>query len=315
MKLNFKIRNLTKDDIKQMSRARREQENENGNGATDVYIESYEKILKKLFEEKRIIATGAFKENQLVSIACFNLINYGSDKKIPYLCAVWTNPNYRGMGLASRVNKKLTEGMLEIRKQLQPRTLLTLEGNEAALHLYRKIGYEDVVGEMTFLGDVNSVNITNLGCSKCKNDTANKHIVYSLKGKPIMQISYSEEQFFSHPTNLDGKMNRIISIRDLSGDATQKTVNLFLQQFFSEHRFCKFNVQELAENEKRLYEIFGVENGDIESLLSSFTRMNFMGASNQTLKIKRSYGIMEKDLLRDFSKADKDDLVLLDPAK
>lgn len=315
MKLDFQIRNLTKDDIKQMSRARREQENENGNGATDVYIESYEKILKRLFEEKKIIATGAFKENQLVSIACFNLINYGSDKKIPYLCAVWTNPDYRGMGLASRVNKKLTESMLEIREQLKPQTLLTLEGNDAALHLYRKIGYEDVAGEMTFLGDVYSANIMNLECFKSKNNTVNKQIIYSLKGKPVMQISYSEEQFFSHPTNLDGKMNRIISIKDLMGNASQKTVNLFLQQFFSEHRFCKFNVQELAQNEKKLYEIFGVENGDIEGLLSGFTRMNFMGVSNQTLKIKRSYGIMEKDLLRDFSKADKNDVVLSDPAK
>lgn len=110
-------------------------------------------------------------------------------------------------------------------------------------------------------------------------------------------------------------MNRIISIKDLMGNASQKTVNLFLQQFFSEHRFCKFNVQELAQNEKKLYEIFGVENGDIEGLLSGFTRMNFMGVSNQTLKIKRSYGIMEKDLLQDFSKADKNDVVLSDPAK
>lgn len=315
MKSDFEIRNLTKEDIKQMSRARREQENENGNGATDVYIENYEKILKKLFEEKKIIATGAFKENQLVSIACFNLINYGRDKKIPYLCAVWTNPDYRGMGLASRVNKKLTESMLEIREQLQPRTLLTLEGNAAALHLYRKIGYKDVAGEMTFLGDAHSANILDLECSKGKNDTVIKHIVYNLKGLPVMQISYSEEQFFSHPTNLDGKMNRIISIKDLRENASQKTVNILLQQFFSEHRFCKFNVQELAENEKRLYEIFGVENGDIEGLLSGFTRMNFIGVSNQTIKIKRSYGIMEKDLLRDFSEAEQNDLMLLEPDK
>ena len=35
---DFQIRNLTKDDIKQMSRARKEQETENGNGATDVYL-------------------------------------------------------------------------------------------------------------------------------------------------------------------------------------------------------------------------------------------------------------------------------------
>ena len=43
---DFQIRNLTKDDIKQMSRARKEQETENGNGATDVYLENYEKIFE-----------------------------------------------------------------------------------------------------------------------------------------------------------------------------------------------------------------------------------------------------------------------------
>ena len=175
---DFQIRNLTKDDIKQMSRARKEQETENGNGATDVYLENYEKILEKLFDEKRLLATGAFRENQLVSLACFNLINYGSDKKIPYLCAVWTDPSFRGMGLASRVNETLTESMLKIRDQLQPRTLLTLEGTDAALHLYKKIGYVNVPGEMTFLGDVQNTNIEDIEKSESHESRANKHIIY-----------------------------------------------------------------------------------------------------------------------------------------
>lgn len=301
---DFQIRNLTKDDIKQMSRARKEQETENGNGATDVYLENYEKILEKLFDEKRLLATGAFRENQLVSLACFNLINYGSDKKIPYLCAVWTDPSFRGIGLASRVNETLTESMLKIRDQLQPRTLLTLEGTDAALHLYKKIGYVNVPGEMTFLGDVQNTNIEDIEKSESHESRANKHIIYSFKDKPVMQISFSEEQFFSHPTNLDGKMNRITSIKALSGITSPRIVNLFLQQFFSEHRFCKFNVQELAKQERKLYDILGVDDGNIEGLLSAFTEMNFIGIDGQSQKIKRSSGIMEKDLSRDFDKAD-----------
>ena len=310
MNFDFLIRNLNKEDIPQMSKARKEQENENGNGATDEYIENYEKILKKLFEDKKIIAAGAFKENQLVSVACFNLINYGSNKKIPYLCAVWTNPDYRGIGLASKVNNKLTESMLEIREQLQPRTLLTLEGTEAALHLYKKIGYKNVVREMTFLGDVQRVDISNLECTKSMKDIAKKDIVYGLKGNPVMQISYSEEQFFSHPKNLNGKMYRILAIKSLIENASQKTVNLFLQQFFQEHRFCKFNVNELVNNEKNLYKILNVENGNIEGVISVFKKMKFKGINGDILKINESSGIMEKDLSRDFSEADKKDSIL-----
>ena len=308
MKLDFRIRSLTKDDIKQMASARREQENENGNGASDEYIRWYEEILKKLFEEEKLVAVGAFKEDELVSLACYNLINFGSEKKIPYLCAVWTNPVFRGRGLASRVNKKLTDNVLEIREQVQPRALLTLEGTEAALNLYKKCGYEDVNGEMTFLGDVCGANFNDIECQESQKDKVNKYAIYCLKGKPVIGILYSEEQFFSHPTNVDGKMSRIIAIKDLQGVANKKTINLFLQQFLSEHRFCKFNVRELAENEKRLYEIFGIENGDMEGLLNGFEGLSFKGVNNQTLKIRRSSGIMEKDLSRDFAEFDNNDL-------
>lgn len=81
----FKIRKLAEEDIEQIAKARKAQEIENGNGATDAYLEGYKEILKKLFEQKRIIGVGAFKDNSLVSLACFNLINFGNEKKIPYL--------------------------------------------------------------------------------------------------------------------------------------------------------------------------------------------------------------------------------------
>ena len=306
MKSDFKIRGLTENDIKQMAEARREQENENGNGASDEYIIWYEKILKDLFEKENIIATGAFKNDELVSIACFNLISFGSEKRIPYLCAVWTNPEYRGMGLASKVYTKLIESILDIKERLQPRALLTLEGNEAALRLYKRNGYEDVSGEMTFLGDVSSDKFEEIECQEIQKDKQNKSAIYCFRGKPAIEIQYSEEQFFSHPTNLDGKMNRIISIKDLQGDAGPKTINIFLQLFFSTHRFCKFNVQELAENEKRLYEIFGAENDNMEALLNGFEQLKFKSISNQALKIKRSFGIMEKNLSKEFAESGQD---------
>ena len=90
MNNKFEIRNLTEADIELIADARKSQEIENGNGATEEYLTSYKKILKKLFAERKLIAVGAFDDTELASIACFNLISFGSEKKIPYLCAVWT---------------------------------------------------------------------------------------------------------------------------------------------------------------------------------------------------------------------------------
>ena len=97
---------------------------------------------------------GAFLGDNIVSIAFFNLISFGNDRRIPYLCGVWTNPTYRQNGLAMQVNKKLMQGVLERREELADKGLLTIEGNEAALRMYEKLGYKSVNGEMTFLGDV-----------------------------------------------------------------------------------------------------------------------------------------------------------------
>ena len=302
MENSFIIRDLTKVDISQMANARREQEKENGNGATDEYLEWYKNILKKLFKEKRLIAVGAFKGDKLVSLACYNLINFGNEKMIPYLCAVWTDPKYRGMQLATKVNCKLTESMLKIKKHLQPRALLTLEGNETALHLYKKIGYKEVSGEMTFLGDViapDSINMS-IKYKEVQKDSVNTSRVYIINEKPAMEIVYSPEQFFAHPTNLNGEMNRITAIRILNENLTSKTMNVFLQQFLSEHRFCKLNVSELIKKEKGLYRIFGTTKGDIQRVLGGFEEMNFRGIDGEVKKIKRSYGIMELDLSRDF---------------
>ena len=47
-----------------------------------------------------------------------------------------------------------------------------------------------------------------------------------------------------------------------------------------------------------------MDDGNIEGLLSAFTEMNFIRIDGQSKKIKRSSGIMETDLSRDFDKAD-----------
>ena len=107
-----------------------------------------------LLNTNRLIGAGAFLGDNIVSIAFFNLISFGNDKRIPYLCGVWTNPEYRQNGLAMQVNKKLMQGVFERRDKLADNSLLTIEGNEAALRMYEKLGYKSVNGEMTFLGDV-----------------------------------------------------------------------------------------------------------------------------------------------------------------
>ena len=298
MQTDFYIRILTEHDIDIMANARKEQENENGNGATNEYIYKYKNVLEHLFKENKIIAVGAFKDNKLVSIACYNLINFGEEKKIPYLCAVWTDPQYRGMELAIKVHEKLNKNILKIKECLQPKALLTLEGTKATYNLYKKLGYENVTGEMTFLGEVQKVD--NLKFEDYKKDSINKSMKYYIENKPIVEIIYSEEQFFAHPLNIDGKMSRIISIKYLQGDVSFKTLNLFLQHFLSEHRFCKFNVKELLKKENNLYKTFMATNNDIQSVIKGFENMNFYGINNTILKIKISNNVMQRDLSEEF---------------
>ena len=163
---------------------------------------------------------------------------------------------------------------------------------------YKKLGYENVTGEMTFLGEVQKVD--NLKFEDYKKDSINKSMKYYIENKPIVEIIYSEEQFFAHPLNIDGKMSRIISIKYLQGDVSFKTLNLFLQHFLSEHRFCKFNVKELLKKENNLYKTFMATNNDIQSVIKGFENMNFYGINNTILKIKISNNVMQRDLSEEF---------------
>ncbi|MBR2785949.1 MAG: GNAT family N-acetyltransferase [Clostridia bacterium] len=301
MEEDFSIRKLTKEDIKQIAKAREAQEKENGNYITKYYIESYKNVIKKLLDEKKLVAVGAFNGKNIVSIACYNLINLGNEKKIPYLCAVWTDVQYRGKKLASMVNKKLTESILELKNQLQPKTLLTFEGNKPAHNMYIQLGYKSVDWEMSFLGDAQKVSNPNFKCKISKKNSQTKSIEYYENSMLIMEVLYSEEQFLPHPSNIDGRMTKIIGIRDVQKGLNKNSLNVCLQHFFAEHRFCKFNVKELLEFENRLYEILGVENECMQEVVRKFENLKFIGKDNKVLNITESNSVMERDLSKEFS--------------
>ena len=289
------IRRLYETDIEQVANARILQETENGNGATNEYIVEYKKVLKKLFDQNRIIGVGAFDDNMLVSLACFNLINFGDSKLIPYLCGVWTNPEYRGRKIANNVNQQLMKCIQQRKKELQPRALLTLEGTEAAFKLYKKLGYQNVAGEMSFLGDVESINDINFEESQ---QEKRHSIIYYVNKKPAMQIIYSYEQFFAHPSNIDGKMSRILQINNLQGDLKLNNFRTYLQHFFSKHRFCKYNVRELISANKEIMKVLGVATED--EMIQALENLSFNGINGKTLNIKRSNSVMEKNLQKEL---------------
>ena len=290
----FTIRRLDYSDIQQIALARVKQEKETKNEVTKEYISKYQNVIKKLFDSNRIISAGAFQANQLVSLAFFNLISFGNKRKTPYLCGVWTDPQYRGKGLASQVYKKLLEGAYERKEALQTNTLLTIEGNKAALNLYKKLGYKFVNDEMVFLGDVEPPN-RNFETQRIENDPIRAKEIYLNNGINKMQIEYSIEQFFPHPTNIDGKMYRIIGITLFDKDITYEDLKIYMQDFFSKHRFCKFNVKELMRQE-------GLERllTSDENLTNTFEDIGFTDKNGQKINIKKANNIMCNDIAREF---------------
>ena len=295
----FCVRPLSKEDIEQIALARFAQEEENGNGATKEYLEEYKKGLIRLFDEGKLLGVGAFKGDKLVSLAFFNLISYGKEKRTPYLCGVWTNPKYRGIRLATQINKKLMQGVFERKDELQRSSLLTIEGNDAALHLYNKLGYKNVDGEMTFLGDLKATQNVIEHTSSDKSANISEETFYQ-SGSERMRIDYSKEKLFPHPSNIDGKMTRIMRISLLQDNITTEEFEEYLQEFFRTHRFCKLNINELNGREKRLGRLFGLEDDDTIALKDAFSKIKFEGLNGKTFSIKPSNNIMEKDMTRDF---------------
>lgn len=289
----YLVRNLTIEDIPLMVKARVAQEVENGNGASKEYQSWYVKSLERLFNDNRIIAVGLFVEQELVSLGCFNLINFGSAKKIPYLCAVWTDVRYRGHGFSTLVNSRLFENLKLIKEDLQVFSLLTLEGTEAAYNLYRKLDYINVDGEMTFLGDVIKSDKLYDETETFNKSDLRRTIIYTFNGKEILSITFSVEQFLAHPLNLNGKTVRILQIKPL-GDLAIDDLKSCLQNFFSKYRFCKFNVNELLN--------FGFGNffdsklKNKEDISQYLLNLSFADQNGKTIGIKTANNVMRKDL-------------------
>ena len=270
------IRRLTIDDIKEMEKARAFQEKENGNGASLKYIKAYEEVLKKLFNENRIIGLGAFINDKLISLACFNLIDFGYKKKIPYLCAVWTNPKYRGKGISNQINDKLF--VLIENYDIEDFALLTLEGNEAAYNLYKKLGYEKVDGEMSFLADIPK----NSECTSQIQGKGNiKKEKFYINGVLTMVITFAEAHFFAHPLNLNGKTTRIVNIDLFKNNFTKKDLYECFQNFFHNHRFCKFNIDKITDKKELKEYILEFETVDI---------------NNNIKKIMPALNVMKKEI-------------------
>lgn len=280
---SYIIRNLTTEDLPQMVKARIAQENENGNGVTKDYIKAYEQSLYKLFQDNRIIGIGAFVNNELISLGCFNLINFGHKNQIPYLCGVWTNPKYRGRGISNKINNQLFARLKDYNGKIENFALLTLEGNDAAYNLYKKLGYIELEGEMSFLGDLVKNNKYNV---KTINYDIVKEEIYSFDNQNILSITFSTDQLFAHPTNLDGIVTRIININPLKKNFTKEDLHDCLQIFFSNHRFCKLNINDILNNNNQI-------NANLKNWLYQF---EFTDINGDIKKILPTHSVMQKDL-------------------
>ena len=192
------------------------------------------------------------------------------------------------------------QGVFERKDELQRSSLLTIEGNDAALHLYNKLGYKNVDGEMTFLGDLKATQNVIEHTSSDKSANISEETFYQ-SGSERMRIDYSKEKFFPHPSNIDGKMTRIMGISLLQDNITTEEFEEYLQEFFRTHRFCKLNINELNGREKRLGRLFGLEDDDTIALKDAFSKIKFEGLNGKTFSIKPSNNIMEKDMTRDLN--------------
>lgn len=152
---------------------------------------------------------------------------------------------------------------------------------------------------MSFLGDVEKIKSKIIEVKTLKKG-GNYTNIYSENGINKMEIMYSNEQFFSHPQNLKGKMSRIIGIKNLSGNLNIKEFKTYMQCFFQEHRFCKFNINELVESENGLYKILEIKENIKETLMDSLEEIEFKGMNGKSLKINRNDNVMEKNLTREF---------------
>lgn len=172
--------------------------------------------------------------------------------------------------------------------------MLNVEGTKAAYNLYNKLGYTFVDGEMSFIGDIPQ---TSTYSSKSEISDFHKKLTYFDKDIAYFSIDFCEEQLLPHPLNIDGKMTRILKISPLSSSEKFDKSDKFLeclQNFLHFHRFCKFNINELTQNEPYLLSYFNCKSS--HELLNIFCSFNFINLQNQEIHISESTSVMGKNL-------------------
>ncbi len=204
------------------------------------------------------------------------------------MCGAWTNPKYRGQGLANMVNNQLFKNLKPIKKNIHSFALLTLEGNEAAYNLYKKLGYTKIDGEASILGDIVNTSDYHVRILKqSKTQTA----IYSSNTQDLLSITYSIDQLFAHPKNLSGTMIRIIKIEPLKQKLNKEELYNSLQAFFSANRFCKLNINELVQNNQdKKQSLF------YQKLKDYLYQFEFLTSDNSVVKITPTDKVMKKEL-------------------
>ena len=142
------------------------------------------------------------------------------------------------------------QGVFERKDELQRSSLLTIEGNDAALHLYNKLGYKNVDGEMTFLGDVKAPQNAIEHTTVDKNANISEEAFYQ-SGSERMRIDYSKE----------------IHLKSKSGD-----IDLTFTPLFNRHDHINLLIIESNQNQ-----VFGRFNGKIKANNQEFEFNNYLG--------------------------------------
>lgn len=270
MEKEYIIRKVDLHDLNELLIARKLQEQESKNNITEDYLLSFKSFIEQKLRANEIFAIGAFEDNKLVSVAYLNFLILGEKKKAPYLCGVWTSPLHRRKGLAYKVINELIKYIKSKPEEIDQNLTLTLEGTEAAAKLYEKLGFKKINGELSFLEDIEPDYDSNITFKTYEGINKNTTSFYH-NGKSILQITHSQESLFPHPSNIDGKMTYIKQIKFSHTDTTIDKFKKCLQIFFSNNRFCKFNINSLEKLD--IFEMSANEANFSDEKLNEFTKM------------------------------------------
>lgn len=116
-------------------------------GDKQAEIDSDEEYWARRLDNPKRFYMGIEENNKLVSVAGVIIDDHGWT-----LCGVYTDPDYRGKGLSTRV---ITECMEEVKRRGGTKMVLFVQSIQAtALHLYTKLGFKIIrTGKGEPMGD------------------------------------------------------------------------------------------------------------------------------------------------------------------